>query len=49
MRHARLPRLPGGALLAGLAALLLVPPALGDVTVTLGYETRATGELEPCG
>jgi len=49
MRHARFPHLLGGALLAGLATLLLAPPVLGDVTVTFGYETRAVGELEPCG
>ena len=33
---------------AALAAALALP-ALADVAVRLAYETRAVGEIEPCG
>jgi|MudIll2142460700_1097286.scaffolds.fasta_scaffold186638_1 hypothetical protein len=32
-----------------LALLLAAAPALADVSVVIGYETRAVGEIEPCG
>jgi len=35
-------------LLAFLAAALALP-ALSEVAVRLAYETRAVGEIEPCG
>ncbi len=34
----------------GLLALLITAgPVLADVSVIIGYETRAVGEIEPCG
>jgi len=39
----------GSCLLMSCAATLLAPAAAAELSVVLGYETRNTGELEPCG
>ena len=36
-------------LLGVMALLPAVTPALADLSVTIGYETRPLGEIDPCG
>ena len=36
-------------LLLSCAATLLAPAASAELSVVLGYETRNTGEIDPCG
>ena len=49
MQSTRHRRLLGGGLLTLLALLLGAGAAPADVTVVIGYETRAVGEIDPCG
>ncbi len=37
-----------GALLASLL-ILVASAALAEVSVVIGYDTRAVGEIDPCG
>jgi len=37
------------AVLSILLALAAVSPALAELSVVIGYDTRAIGEIDPCG
>ena len=42
-------RFLSGGLLVILSLIFAAGPVLADVSVVIGYDTRCSGEIEPCG